>query len=477
MRFGRAATAGGDEGFTLVETLVSVAIIAVVMLGVGAAFIATASGTDAAGSRQVAARVATDGLDLVHALGVNGVTTGRGLTSTQTQWTGRPSAVSTLFGTLSMAYDATATADSGKVACTAAVTTSCAALPTTPTAVPVDGVVYNQSFYIASCFLNSAQTCLGGAIAGTVPMDDVVVAVTWKSKACAKNTCSYAVSTLMADTTVDPQFNTNLQVPAPVVSALNVAAMDGTEIVSGLKPVVTSTSTLFYSATGLPTGITVNPQTGELTGTLTNPTAPVTSTVRITVTDAFGQAGFTEFPWIVNPTPKLVNGTAPLLASIDLNSVLAHTGGTGASTWACTGLPLGLTLDATSGVLSGLTSLLTAVKPVCTVTDSRKLSASATLSLTPLPTLTLSTSVLPAMKRSTAYPSLLTLSASGCVLSCTWTNTGLAAAGMKLTASGTTATVSGTTPSATVAKNYPVTITVTDGLGRAMTYTATWKVS
>ena len=54
--------------------------------------------------------------------------------------------------------------------------------------------------------------------------------------------------------------------------------------------------TLTYSATGLPTGLSLNATTGLITGT---PTAAGTSAVTVTVKDSTGAAGVTSFSWAI----------------------------------------------------------------------------------------------------------------------------------------------------------------------------------
>ena len=59
-----------------------------------------------------------------------------------------------------------------------------------------------------------------------------------------------------------------------------------------------SGQTLTYSATGLPTGLSINSSTGLISGT---PTVTGTSSVTVTATDTTGASGSTTFSWAVNP--------------------------------------------------------------------------------------------------------------------------------------------------------------------------------
>jgi hypothetical protein len=61
----------------------------------------------------------------------------------------------------------------------------------------------------------------------------------------------------------------------------------------------TDAGALSYTATGLPSGLSIMPSTGLITGT---PTTAGTSAVTVTVTDASGPSGNTAFNWTINPT-------------------------------------------------------------------------------------------------------------------------------------------------------------------------------
>jgi subtilase family serine protease len=69
-----------------------------------------------------------------------------------------------------------------------------------------------------------------------------------------------------------------------------------------VKGADTRSQTVTYSASGLPTGISINGSTGKITG---RPKRIGNSTVTITVSDAVGTSNHTTFEWIVEGAPKI----------------------------------------------------------------------------------------------------------------------------------------------------------------------------
>jgi hypothetical protein len=119
--------------------------------------------------------------------------------------------------------------------------------------------------------------------------------------------------------------------------------------------------TLTWSATGLPPGLSIDPTTGEITGTVTYdaaPASPYAVTVRVTddrVPALWGEAVFT---WTVSDTNRAPAVTDPGDQSSAEGDVvsLAPAGsdpdGDGL-TWSAAGLPDGLSIDPATGVVSG----------------------------------------------------------------------------------------------------------------------------
>lgn len=116
---------------------------------------------------------------------------------------------------------------------------------------------------------------------------------------------------------------------------------------------------LVYSATGLPSGISIHPDTGLVSGTI-DPTAGAGSpyAVTLTVTDPANQTDQDTFTWTVtdvNRQPTVANPGDQ--ASDEGDAVTLNIGGSDPDsddlTWTATGLPNGLSLDPATGVVSG----------------------------------------------------------------------------------------------------------------------------
>ncbi len=120
----------------------------------------------------------------------------------------------------------------------------------------------------------------------------------------------------------------------------------------GLYPTVVGQVTAYSVSPALPSGILLNPQTGEISGTPL--IAAPHASYRVTARNAGGQAAFDLILTVVSPPG--ITYAAPVQASVGtpmtaLNPAL--TGGTATSFSILPPLPAGLTLDATTGTISG----------------------------------------------------------------------------------------------------------------------------
>ena len=134
-----------------------------------------------------------------------------------------------------------------------------------------------------------------------------------------------------------------------------------------------------WSATGLPAGLSLNPNTGVITGT---PSAVATSTITVTVQDAYGVTDPQTYTVTIKPSPSITTSSLPNgEKSVFYSTTMAVSNGTPPYTWAGSGLPNGLSMSA-GGVLSGTPTVFGTFSITVTVTDRAGASASRILSIT-----------------------------------------------------------------------------------------------
>jgi hypothetical protein len=220
----------------------------------------------------------------------------------------------------------------------------------------------------ATVTLNNQSTVTSSGIAdqavhihftGTSPAQDLYLAVTVCNGSGSSNTISVT----------NPGSQTS---PVTVaITPLQIVASD-----------TDSSQTLTYSATGLPTGLTVNATTGVISGTPTTTTGSP-FTVHVTVHDTTGAVGSTTFTWtihnlvtVTNPgnqfTPPSTSVSLTMSATDSDSSITTFT-------WSATGLPTGLSINSSPGVISGTTSSTPGTFTAhVTATDSTSASGTAT---------------------------------------------------------------------------------------------------
>jgi prepilin-type N-terminal cleavage/methylation domain-containing protein len=353
----RPRDASGEAGFSLLETIVAISLIGIVMASLSAFLVNTVAVTSQQSGRKGAIQAADDAVELVRALKGSALLTGRDSGSVDTQWAAPASGVGTHLSTMAKAWDTTASAGSGATA----------PLPTTFKSVVLNTVSYRQYWYVGRCW----QPTGGGdcaAATGAVPFFRVVVAVTWSDKNCASWSCSYITTTLVSSAATDPIFNSNATAVAPTVN--NPSNQTGqVGVIESLQLTASGGATpMTWTATGLPTSLTIS-SGGLISGT---PSAAGTFSVVVRVTDGFGLFGDAAFTWTINPaltvtTPSAQTGQVGVVIT---TLQVAASGGTTPYTWSATGLPTGLSINS-SGRISGTpTAAGTYAAARVTVTDS-----------------------------------------------------------------------------------------------------------
>jgi prepilin-type N-terminal cleavage/methylation domain-containing protein len=202
-----------EEGFSLIEVLVSVAIIGMVMASVTAFFVSSVGMTHRQGLQQTAAQLMIDGIERARTYRGPGLVSGRQACSVA----GAPACSDTVAGG-AYAYLTSPGVNSAARMDKPAGTTPSLPVPVVPLAqgVPVpagdprhvqlDGITYTRNWYIETC----RQPPTGGACDQTaahpVPFYRVVVAVSWNDRACPGGLCTEATATLVGAATAEPLF-------------------------------------------------------------------------------------------------------------------------------------------------------------------------------------------------------------------------------------------------------------------------------
>lgn len=254
---------------------------------------------------------------------------------------------------------------------------------------------------------------------------------------------------------------------------------------TALQPMGGTTPYTFAVTSGsLPTGLTLNPTAGVISGT---PTGSGISSFSVTLTDADGRQVIATYKLAVLVPVTFSTATAlpGTLVGTAYSTTVQATGGTGPYTYAVSAgssLPAGLTLNSTSGAITGTPTAAASSSFGLTATDSVGGTGSATFTLVVASQLTFANVALPgatttipiasytfapsggtapytfAVASGSALPAGLTLSTSG-VLSGTPTTSGSYSFGITATDSGTGTSGSSTPPQQTATATVTLVVT------------------
>jgi hypothetical protein len=215
-----------------------------------------------------------------------------------------------------------------------------------------------------------------------------------------------------------------------------------------------------WAASGLPNGLTIDGNSGVISGT---PTQAGPFSITVTATDGAGapisatfNVNFTDAPSITGPG-TLPNGT---VGAVYPGATIVNAGGKGPFTWSATGMPPGLTIDST-GAISGIPTAAGTFTPTITVKDSFNATASHSYTIIISGTPTITTTGLPSSTVNQPYN--FSVAETGGTGSLTWSASGLPAG---VTINPSSGVISGTP---TVTGPYTVTINLSDSLGATAT--------
>jgi hypothetical protein len=172
----------------------------------------------------------------------------------------------------------------------------------------------------------------------------------------ANTTTPYAVTVTASDGTSSGSQKFSWTVATLVlVSPGDQTNLDGDSVSFALGTHYHGTSSLSFTSTGLPPGLSLNSTTGALSGTVSN-TADTNSPYSVTVTATAGSSSASQtFHWNVNPRITIADLTDQANAAGDTVSlsVSATDASGGTLSYSVSGLPSGLSINSGSGAITG----------------------------------------------------------------------------------------------------------------------------
>ncbi|MEV4639240.1 putative Ig domain-containing protein [Actinoplanes sp. NPDC049548] len=466
----------GDEGMSLLEVMMAIFVIGTVMAAVAPVMVTSVALSNRQRSDQAGIQVANSAIERVRALEPTKLFKGRDKASSDIQWANAPKKVKDLLAQMMMVSDTSVTSGGSK-----------AALPTEALEVTVNSTKYKQQWYVGQCWQTkvaatptpaptasaTASTCAKTDPGNGVPFYRVVVSVEWQHAACPTG-CLYVASTLVSYAQ-DPMFNTNPNPPKVGKLVAQWSYVNDDKV----KYQITSSGghlPLKWAASGLPDGLVIDPDSGEIHGTPTKTGTWTGATVE--VTDKDGLSDDATFDWVIYNdlvvAPQAARSTRNNTA---VNVPITATGGRPALTWTATGLPTGLTINSATGVITGTTAASGAVtyKTQITVTDAgtpRQVTVAFDWYVGPLVTpLTLANYSPPPVSKGSPVSYDLSQLAGGGLKPYTWSAVSLPDG---LTMNTSTGMVTGTMQ---YASQYITTVTLADSSGQTKTIDITVEVT
>ena len=225
-----------------------------------------------------------------------------------------------------------------------------------------------------------------------------------------------------------------------------------------------------FTASGFPTGLTINALSGVISGT---PTQSGTFNAAVTDTDSFGDISTRPYTFTINGPPTITTASLPdwTVTFTYSGTPMTATGGTTTNpyTWSATNLPPGLSINA-SGVIVGSPTLVGTFNPTIKVTDSAGAigTRSYTVHIFDVPTIT-GPVMLPTWTAGQAYPNQQMLESNG-TPAFKWVASGLPTG---LTIGLGTGLISGTPTTACTPCSVAVTLTDSANASATRNYTVT----
>ena len=406
------ARSRGEDGFVLLESVVSIAIVTIVMAALAALFVTTSKTTNHLRTRQIAIQLADSGIERVRAYAPNVLATDRDAKSVSNQYNAgiastAPPALAEILGTITTVSDHSAADDTGSATHPGSVGAVCpttsatsAYLPTAPECQAVGKQPFWVSYYLGTCDVPT-DAAIGTACGVSWPSGTsvltylrAVVAVTWTNPdtaPCSNSSCSYVTSTLLNDSP-NPRFDIiHAGSNAPAIVAHDPTSNVGDTIPDPFPDAPTlqagtGAAPFTWAATGLPTGLRMAAN-GTISGTVRDffyPAKPASShsyPVSVTVVDGLIQRSSASFTWtVVRPgitTPDRQTTVIGTPVTLHGDATCAKT----PCTYALTSGPPGLRINpdpTTPGALiTGTPTTVGTFWPTVSITDANGVTATS----------------------------------------------------------------------------------------------------
>ena len=188
LRSGRPA----DDGFTIVEVMVALALISAMMATLGTYFVAATRTSRYQAQVQTATRLAQTGMEAARGYGGPTLLVGRA----------RCGACAGASGFDALGY----LADTVRWDAPVAAETPTVPLPDVAERTEVNGVVYQRFYFVGRCWQAAGGGDCGADATLPAAMVRLVVGVTWHSADCRADRCARAATSLFSADPTDPVF-------------------------------------------------------------------------------------------------------------------------------------------------------------------------------------------------------------------------------------------------------------------------------
>ncbi|GID31008.1 putative Ig domain-containing protein [Paractinoplanes brasiliensis] len=383
------ASGTGDQGFTLVEVLVALAVLSITLLAATPFFVGSLQSVNKQRTRQAAIQLANTTMEQVRGLKGSSLLSGHGQQAGEQQFAAAPAVVKPYLATMQVERDADSTV--------APTDGADAPISTAAQVTVVEGTPYTRMVYVGACEVYLIPTSSGACVyplgKPKAPADQTkilkffraVVLVSWPDTSCPQTPgiCQYVASTLVSRA---PEPNFDIKRPSPTVLTAAAVFYRGIPVSFQLEARGGQLPNTWTIAQ-LPAGLTMN-GAGLITGTPA--AAGVTPLVSTTVTDRLNRSDSSFITFTVVLPPTVTPPTTPgnhVGEAVSLPVTAAN--GVGPYVFTAAGLAPGLSIDAATGQITGTVTTAGTYATTITATDQNGVAGTGSYSHVVLPAVAL----------------------------------------------------------------------------------------